>query len=129
PVLSTLTATVGLRHANIITSHVDPSVPPGDLLDFNYTAFFVTPTLDLRDNPVMPTQGILLISDVSYSPSHLLSDVEFWKASGRFSYFFPFPEGIVFATSLGGGVIAPIGSTREIPIALREFAGGTSSVR
>src|SRR5262249_41767164 len=109
--------------------NVDPTVPPGDLLDFNYTAFIFTPTLDLRDNPVVPTRGILLMAEVSYSPSYLLSDVEFWKAAGRFSYYFPFPEGIVFATSFQGGVIAPIGKTDQIPIALREFAGGTSSVR
>lgn len=129
PLTTTLTATAGVRHANIITSHVDPSVPPGDLLDFNYTAFLVSPTLDLRDNALMPTQGILLTSEVSYSPSYLLSDVEFWSANGRFSYYLPFPEGIVFATSFQGGVIAPIGRTNEIPIALRQFAGGTNTVR
>jgi outer membrane protein assembly complex protein YaeT len=129
PLTTTLTATAGIRHANILTSHVDPSVPPGDLLDFNYTAFILSPTLDLRDSALMPTQGILLTSELAYSPSYLLSDVEFWSAVGRFSYYFPFPEGIVFATSFQGGVIAPIGGTREIPIALRQFAGGTNTVR
>jgi len=129
PIFPTLLATVGVRHANILTSNVDPSVPPGDLLDFNYTALLFTPTLDLRDNPIVPTQGILLTSEVSYSPSYLFSEVEFWKAAGRLSFFLPFPEGIVFATSFGGGVIGPFGGTKEIPIALREFAGGTSSVR
>jgi outer membrane protein insertion porin family len=129
PLLSKLTATIGIRHANIITSNVDPSVPPGDLLDFDYTALSFTPILDLRDNPLVPTQGILVTPEVSYAPSKWLSNVEFWKASGRFSFFLPFPEGIVFATSFQGGVIAPIGGTQEIPIALREFAGGTNSVR
>jgi outer membrane protein assembly factor BamA len=129
PVLPSLAATVGMRHSNIITSHVDPSVPPGDLLDFNYTAFIVSPTLDLRDNALMPTRGMLLTSEASYSPSYLLSDVEFWSVNGRFSYYFPFPGGIVFATSFQGGVIGPIGGTQDIPIALREFAGGTNTVR
>jgi len=77
----------------------------------------------------MPTQGILLTSEIAYSPSTVLSDIQFWQVRGRLSYFFPFPEGIVFATSFQGGVIAPFGSTEEIPIALREFAGGTTSVR
>jgi translocation and assembly module TamA len=129
PVLEMLTATLGLRYANIITTNVDPSVPPGDLLDFNYTALFFSPTLDLRDNALNPTRGMLLAGEVSWSPSYLLSDVEFWSAGGRFSYFFPFPAGIVFATSFQGGVIAPIGGTDTIPIALREFAGGTNTVR
>jgi outer membrane translocation and assembly module TamA len=99
------------------------------LLDFNYTAIFFSPTLDLRDSALNPTRGMLLTGEVSWSPSYLLSDVEFWSAGGRFSYFFPFPAGIVFATSFQGGVIAPIGGTDTIPIALREFAGGTNTVR
>jgi outer membrane protein assembly complex protein YaeT len=129
PIFPTLLATVGIRYANIRTSNVDPSVPPGDLLDFNYTAPFLSPTLDLRDSALMPTRGMLLTSQVSWSPSSRLSDVEFWSASGRFSYFFPFPAGIVFAMSFQGGVIAPIGATEEIPISLRQFAGGTNTVR
>jgi len=72
---------------------------------------------------------MLLAGEVSWSPSYLFSDVEFWSASGRFSYYFPFPAGIVFATSFQGGVIAPIGDTDDIPIALREFCGGTNTVR
>jgi outer membrane protein insertion porin family len=129
PLLATLNATTGVRHAIIQTSNVDPSVPPGDLLDFNYTAVFLSPTLDLRDSALLPTRGILLTSEFSVSPSTSLSDVQFWSASGRFSYFFPFPEGIVFASSFQGGIIAPIRETSTIPIALREFAGGTNTVR
>ncbi|MBV8878441.1 MAG: BamA/TamA family outer membrane protein [Planctomycetaceae bacterium] len=129
PFFEMFTGTVGVRHANIITSNVDPSVPPGDLLDFNYTALFVSPTLDLRDNPLNPTRGMLLTAEVAYTPSAALSDIQFWSASGRFSYFFSFPGSIVFATSFQGGVIGPFGETNEIPIALREFAGGTNTVR
>lgn len=129
PVAQPLSTTLGVRYANIITSHVDPSVPPGDLLDFNYTAIFFSPTLDLRDNALNPTRGMLLAGEVSWSPSPLFSDIEFWSAGGRFSYFFPFPGGLVSATSFQGGVIAPIGGTIEIPIALRKFAGGTNTVR
>jgi outer membrane protein assembly complex protein YaeT len=124
-----LSTTIGIRHADIVTSNVDPSVPPGDLLDYDYTAVFFTPTLDLRDNAMAPTQGILLTGEVAYAPSTAVSDIQFWSASGRFSYYFPFPEGIVFATSFQGGVIAPFGGTQEIPIALRYFAGGTNTVR
>jgi len=129
PFLDALTGTVGVRHANIVTSNVQPGVPPGDLLDFSYSAVFVSPTLDLRDNPLNPTRGILLTGEVAYTPSSVLSDIQFWSANGRLSYFFSFPGGIVFATSFQGGVIGPFGTTDEIPIALREFAGGTNTVR
>lgn len=129
PIAEALTGTVGVRHAKIFTSNVDPSVPPGDLLDFSYSAVFVSPTLDLRDNPLNPTRGMLLTGEVAYTPSSQLSDIQFWSAQGRFSYFFSFPGGLVFATSFQGGVIGPFGDTNEIPIALREFAGGTNTVR
>jgi outer membrane protein insertion porin family len=129
PFLEILTATLGVRHANIITTNVQPGVPPGDLLDFNYTTIFLTPTLDLRDNPLNPTRGILLTAEVDYTPFPSLTDIEFWSASGRLSYYFSFPGGLVFATSFQGGVIAPFGGTQEIPIAMREFAGGTNTVR
>ena len=129
PILEVLTGTVGVRHANIITTNVQPGVPPGDLLDFNYTAVFLSPTLDLRDNPLNPTRGILLTGEVDYTPIPSFTDIEFWSASGRFSYYFSFPGSVVFATSFQGGVIAPFGGTVEIPIAMREFAGGTNTVR
>jgi outer membrane protein assembly complex protein YaeT len=129
PFLEVLTGTLGVRHANIITSNVQPGVPPGDLLDFNYTAVFVSPTLDLRDNPLNPTRGILLTGEVDYTPIPSFTDIEFWSATGRFSYFFSFPGNVVFATSFQGGVIGPFGGTDEIPIAMREFAGGTNTVR
>jgi outer membrane protein assembly complex protein YaeT len=129
PILKVLNGTVGFRHANIITTNIDPSVPPGDLLDFNYTAVFLSPTLDLRDSPINPTQGILLTGEVAYTPIPAFTDIRFWSASGRFSYYFSFPGSIVFATSFQGGVIAPFGGTQEIPIALREFCGGTNTVR
>ncbi|HLY72695.1 MAG TPA: BamA/TamA family outer membrane protein, partial [Planctomycetota bacterium] len=129
PFLQVLNGTVGLRNAHITTSNVDPSVSPGDLLNYDYTAVFLSPTLDLRDNPLNPTRGILLTGEVAYTPIPALTEVEFWSASGRFSYYFSFPGSVVFATSFQGGVIAPFGGTAEIPIALREFAGGTNTVR
>ena len=129
PILEVLTGTLGVRHANIITSNVQPGVPPGDLLDFNYTALFISPTLDLRDNPLNPTRGILLTGEVDYTPIPSITDIDFWSATGRLSYFFSFPGGVVFATSFQGGVIGPFGGTVDIPIAMREFAGGTNTVR
>lgn len=129
PIFDKLNGTIGFRHAKIITSNVDPSVPPGDLLDFSYTAVFVSPTLDLRDSPINPTRGILLTGEFSYTPIPSFTDISFWSASGRFSYFQSFPGSLVFATSFQGGIITPFGGTQEIPIAMREFAGGTNTVR
>jgi outer membrane protein assembly complex protein YaeT len=129
PVTESFNVTVGLRRANIVTTNVDPLVPPGDLLDFDYTAIFLSPTLDLRDNGLVPTRGIVLGAELACSPSRFLSDVQFWSATGRFSFFIPLPGGIVFASSTQGGIVSPLGGTIEIPISLRYFAGGTNTVR
>jgi outer membrane protein insertion porin family len=129
PLVTNVTGTLGVRHAVIRTSNVDPGVPPGDLLDFAYTAPFVTLHWEGRDNALLPTRGGFLdtrfeVSDRSYSP-----DIQFWNLTGRLSYLVPLPAALTLGASFQGGVIAPIQGTQEIPISLRYFAGGTSSVR
>lgn len=129
PLARALSATAGFRRAAIRTDDVDPSVPPGDLLDFEYSAPFVSSILDLRDNPILPSKGFFAQGELAWSPVDFGSDVTFLNVSGRLSGFVPLPAGFVAAASVQGGVIDPIGKTDEIPISLRYFAGGTHSVR
>ena len=129
PLTKHLTVSTGFRRATIETDDVDPGVPPGDLLDFEYSAPFLASKLDLRDSPILPTRGFLVQGEVAWSPATMGSDVSFVNVSGRATGFFPLPLGLVAAASMHGGLIDPIGSTFEIPISLRYFAGGTTSVR
>jgi len=129
PFTEHLSGTVGLRHALIRTDHVEPGVPPGDLLDFAYTAVFVSATFDHLDNPRLPTEGFALSAQGDWSPGSFQSDVVFLGASGRVSAFVSLPLELVLASSFQGGFITPRGPTVEIPISLRHFAGGTTSVR
>lgn len=129
PLLEKLEVTAGARHAVIRTDNVEPGVPPGDLLDFAYTALFVSVTLDLLDNPGLPTQGLHASAEADWSPDSFRSDVVFVGARGRASGYLPLPGSLVLAASFQGGIILPRGQTREIPISLRHFAGGITTVR
>lgn len=129
PVLEKVQATLGVRHANIRTKNVEPGVPPGDLLDFAYTAPFLSALWDERDSPLLPSRGFLLDGRVEWSGESFSRDIQFWSASGRAVTLFPLPWNLVLAVSLQGGVISPIGSTEVIPVSLRYFAGGTNTVR
>ena len=129
PLLEKLQASVGVRHAAIRTTDVEPGVPPGDLLDFSYTAPFLSATWDERDSPLLPSKGWLLDGRLEWSGRAFSPDIQFLNASGRGTVLFPLPWNLVFAVSLQGGVIAPLGSTEVIPVSLRYFAGGTNTVR
>jgi outer membrane protein insertion porin family len=129
PILEKLQATVGVRHAIVHTTEVDFGVSPGDLLDFSYTAPFLTVQWDLRDNPLLPTKGVFVDGRLEWSDRVFSPDLQFRSASGKAAFFVPLPLELVLAASLQGGVIAPIEETQRIPIALRYFAGGTNTVR
>jgi outer membrane protein assembly factor BamA len=129
PVLEKVQATAGVRHAAIRTKEVEPGVPPGDLLDFDYTAPFLFAVWDVRDSPLLPSRGFLVDGRLEWSGSSFSRDIQFLNAGGRGAVFLPLPWNLVFAASLQGGVIAPLGSTDVIPVSLRYFAGGTNTVR
>jgi outer membrane protein insertion porin family len=129
PVTERISATAGVRHALIRTDNVQPGVPPGDLLDFAYTALFVSASFDFVDNPRLPTAGIVAGLQADWSPQTFRSDVVFTSASGRLGAYVPLPLELVLASSFQGGIITPHGQTDEIPISLRDFAGGTTTVR
>jgi outer membrane protein assembly complex protein YaeT len=121
--------TLGARYAAIRTDNVDPGVPAGDLLDFEYNALFLATSLDFRDSALLPTKGVRVTGSVEWAPASFATDIEFMKASGRGDFYVPLPADLVFAVSVQGGVIRPLAGTEEIPISLRFFAGGTNTVR
>ena len=123
------TVTVGWRQAEIRTSDVDPGVPPGDLLDFEYRALFWAVSLDYRDSTLLPTRGVRLAGSAEWAPASFATDIEFFKGLARTDVYAGLPWDLVFAVSLQGGVIRPLASTDEIPISLRFFAGGANTVR
>ena len=122
-------ATVGASYAVIRTDEVEPNVPEGDLLDFDYRALSLSASWNLLDDPIIPTQGVYVSGAVIWSDKEFDSDTQFVSTEGRVSGYVPLPWDVVFAASIKGGRIRPIDDTNLIPISLRKFAGGTSTVR
>jgi outer membrane protein assembly complex protein YaeT len=128
-ILEGVNATLGWRLAQIRTVEVDPSVPPGDLLDFSYTAPFAALHLDLRDSALLPTRGMTFSVQGEWSAAAFGSDIEFVNLNGKITGYLPLPGNLVLAGGFQGGRMAPLRDTQDIPISLRYFAGGTNSVR
>lgn len=124
-----LHASTGLLRSLIRTRDVEEGVPPGDLLDFEYTALFFAGGWDGRDIPHLPTKGTFLGGRVEWSDRPLNSELRFVNFNGRAAWYQPLPWDLVLALSAQGGRIRPLDETVEIPIALRYFAGGLTTVR
>jgi len=82
-----------------------------------------------RDNPLDPTRGWVVGSDLQWSTDLLLSERNFVKLGGQAAaYFTPWP-GWTTATGLRGGSILTTRGGETEPIQVRYFLGGASSLR
>ncbi len=124
-----LHASTGLLHSVVRTDDVEPGVPPGDLLNFDYSALFLSAGWDGRDVPHLPTRGLFLGTRVEWSDRPLESELRFLNANARAAFYLPLPGDLVAAVGGQAGRIVPLEDTVEIPIALRYFAGGLTTVR
>ncbi len=96
----------------------------------------LTPTLDLRDNALNPTRGLLLQGAGEVTGAFFAQDefqnpvvVSFLKVSGLLSGYVPLPEEMVLALSARAGRIVPLSSGSTTPPVRRFFLGGATSVR
>jgi len=119
----------GLLFEWIDTDDVALGVPPGDEQGFRLAAPFVSLTHDRRDSRFLPRRGYLLIARAEAADEGLFGDISYRKVTGSASGYLPAGSAVTLAASLKGGLISPAEDTREIPIALRFFAGGADTVR
>jgi outer membrane protein insertion porin family len=85
--------------------------------------------LDFRDDPFNPKRG-MYASGVGELASQLLgSQVEYWSLTGQTSFYLPVSRRNSLALSARAGVVLPYGTTPEVPIQKRFFAGGRTTVR
>jgi outer membrane protein insertion porin family len=94
------------------------------------------PTLDLRDDPVLPHRGFVLSTSVDATGAVYAQDalgvpkrVQFVKLSGHFTTYFPLGPAIVFAVSARSGFIFPLHKESITPPVKRFFVGGAASLR
>ena len=112
----------------------DSTIAPRDLLGaekYLANSVGVSSTLDLRNNPANPTRGFIGTVTFDAASSALGSEVEFLRATARFSYYVPVTARSGLAFGARGGVIAPMGrtSSARLPIDERLFSGGSTTVR
>lgn len=122
------------------------SVPPSSLVDqerlrFNFGEFAlhgvrINPTIDLRDNALNPTKGLLLQGAAEVTGAFFAQDeelhpvvVNFLKVSGLATGYLPLANRFVFALSARGGRIFPLAKGSATPPVRRFFLGGATSVR
>jgi len=85
--------------------------------------------LDFRDDPFNPKRGTFLSGGAELASAVLGSQVDYWSLTGQASYYHPVVRRNSLALSARAGVIRPYGSTVEVPIQKRFFAGGRTTVR
>ncbi len=95
-----------------------------------------SPTIDLRDDPVVPRKGVLIQAAVETTLPLETRDeddqpvpVQFIKLSGTVSTYFPVSGKVVLALSARGGTIIPLTDGSVTPPVKRFFLGGSSSLR
>lgn len=94
------------------------------------------PTLDLRDDPVVPRKGILLQLETEGTWDLYTRDTEdkyvivkFFKLAGTLTGYVPLWPRTALALSLRGGKIFPFVPGSVTPAVKRFFLGGASSMR
>jgi len=82
-----------------------------------------------RDSLLLPTRGNYLELGFRFFAKPLLSEADFIKAQLTESQMWTFRNGTAFVTVFRIGFAPPLGSTEEVPISERFFAGGDSTNR
>lgn len=113
---------------NIFTNYQHETSEINDVVDsYNLTINGINWTKTQADDPIYPTRGWRLFTQVSGASNALFSDLSFLQlyASGKFVHDIGIGRLLVrseLATSIVGGV-------EELPVSIRYFAGGDQSVR
>jgi outer membrane protein insertion porin family len=107
----------------------EPLVVPEEVgpEDYFVNAVGITQSFDTRDNPLNPRAGFVISTSLDAATAAIGSDIEFVRASYRFSYYRPMWK-LLLALGARGGVIHPIGADK-LPIDERFFNGGATTVR
>ncbi|RMF77630.1 MAG: hypothetical protein D6739_12560, partial [Nitrospirae bacterium] len=84
---------------------------------------------DRRDNPLDPSRGFLLGTDLQWSTALLLSERDFLKVGLQAAAYLTPRPGWTTAFGLRTGTILPTRGGQTIPIQVRYFLGGPSTLR
>ncbi len=108
----------------------DVEIRPTSLVGLqDYTVFSlgISQTLDFRNNPALPTKGVLFSTSFEVAPNGV-GEVAFARGLASFSWYIPVTSKSTLALGARAGIISPL-SSDGIPIDERFFNGGATTVR
>jgi outer membrane protein insertion porin family len=100
-----------------------------DLGTLHLSTFSTAWLRDTRDDPIEPARGFFSSMNFSVASKAYGSEVNLVSFFGQSQMHRRMHQRAVLATSLRLGLIGPYGSTEEVPISERFFAGGSTTLR
>jgi outer membrane protein insertion porin family len=122
------TASVAYRYENAKLSNVQVEAVPHELKT-NLRILTLSVIYDTRDNLFNSTRGVYAEGRNELAGSFLSGTDTFLRLMGRVKYFYPWKNSTILATSLEGGWMDVFGTSRDVPLNERFYAGGPNSIR
>jgi len=119
--------TVGYQFKHSKVTNDDDDDEDDEDLDLSW--FLVSHSYDTREPFFLPVSGVSVEGSQEWGDDLYGSSLNFLRTTLSLAWFKELREGTVFATSLRGGVIVPVGDDDRIPIQERFFNGGENTVR
>jgi translocation and assembly module TamA len=120
---------LGFRLQQVETTDVEPGVDSGEVLNFQFLAPFISATYDRRNSTRLPRRGFIIGVHAEWTGEDVGSDISYTRIDGNVTGYVPLGDRVTLASSFKGGRIIPMEDTETIPISLRYFAGGATTVR
>lgn len=86
-------------------------------------------TYDTRDNVYVPSKGFIVNGSIEDAGGIFFGDKDYVKGTGTIAYYHSFFEKVVLELKARGGMAGAYGSSDEVPIYERFFAGGANTIR
>ncbi len=140
-----------LKNNDLTNLSIDPA--NAGSTNYNTTSLGATAALDLRDNPVAPTRGLITSASFDVASRAFGGELDFYRGTFRFTYLLPITKNQTLAAGFRAGFVQPFGGTKTafagdalyfrdndpktprppnatvFPIDERFFVGGATSVR
>ena len=122
------TASLTYRYEDAKLSNVQVSTIPEEFTS-NLRSLILSLIYDTRDNLFNSTSGTYLEWKNELAGSFLRGTDTFVRSVGRLKYFYPWKRSTIVATSLEIGWMDFFGTSQDIPLNERFYAGGPNSLR
>ncbi|MBI1852885.1 MAG: outer membrane protein assembly factor BamA [Planctomycetes bacterium] len=129
PLFEFVRGNFGYSFINSNAFDLQPDIPEDEGPRVDVAGFKWGVTREARDNPANPTSGSYLQFEHETSAFALGADVNFYRLTIAGSTYHELRPETVLGAGVRGGIIAPFGATKQIPIQERFFNGGEASVR